>query len=135
MTKKKKSFSGINIGSASMLLIFIILCLVSFATLSIVSANADKKLSEKIARRTQNYYKACNSAEEALAELDNALQSQYADTADRDTYFKATGQEKSYTFPISETQILCVDVEIFYPTEPEDTFYEITGWHVLPASE
>ena len=34
-----------NIGSASILLVFVILCLVSFAVLSIVSANADSKLS------------------------------------------------------------------------------------------
>ena len=41
---KKKKFS-MNIGSASILLVFVILCLVSFAVLSIVSANADSKLS------------------------------------------------------------------------------------------
>lgn len=39
-SSKKKQF-GMNIGSASILLVFVILCLVSFAVLSIVSANAD----------------------------------------------------------------------------------------------
>ena len=43
-SSRKKQF-GMNIGSASILLVFVILCLVSFAVLSIVSANADSKLS------------------------------------------------------------------------------------------
>ena len=38
-SSRKKQF-GMNIGSASILLVFVILCLVSFAVLSIVSANA-----------------------------------------------------------------------------------------------
>ena len=38
---KKKNFP-MNIGLSSILLIFVVLCLVSFSILSIVSANADK---------------------------------------------------------------------------------------------
>ena len=56
LNRKKKQFFGMNIGSASMMLIFVILCLVSFAALSIVSANADRRLSRKIAERTSAYY-------------------------------------------------------------------------------
>jgi hypothetical protein len=39
-SSKKKQF-GMNIGSASILLVFVILCLVSFAVLSIVSSSAN----------------------------------------------------------------------------------------------
>ena len=41
-----------NIGSASILLVFVILCLVSFAVLSIVSANADSRLSTRVLEPT-----------------------------------------------------------------------------------
>ena len=62
MSNGKKTFSGISfsngIGSSSLLVTFIILCLVSFATLSIVSANADYKLSGKVLERTTAYYEA-----------------------------------------------------------------------------
>ena len=58
-SSKKKQF-GMNIGSASILLVFVILCLVSFAVLSIVSANADSKLSARVLERTTAYYAACN---------------------------------------------------------------------------
>ena len=50
-SSRKKQF-GMNIGSASILLVFVILCLVSFAVLSIVSANADSKLSARVLERT-----------------------------------------------------------------------------------
>lgn len=127
----KKRFFGMNIGSASMLLIFVILCLVSFAALSIVSANADFKLSNKIAERTQSYYTACNSAEESLADIDTVLADQYRACADEEAYFAAVGHSQSYTIPISDTQTLWVNIEILYPTAPEDLFYRITGWQVM----
>ena len=50
----RKSY-GANVGSSSILLIFILLCLVSFAALSIVSANAHIKLSDKVVSRTTSY--------------------------------------------------------------------------------
>ena len=53
-----------NIGSASILLVFVILCLVSFAVLSIVSANADSRLSTRVLERTTAYYDACNQADD-----------------------------------------------------------------------
>lgn len=65
-SSKKKQF-GMNIGSASILLVFVILCLVSFAVLSIVSANADSRLSTRVLERTTAYYDACNQAEQSLA--------------------------------------------------------------------
>ena len=56
MNENKSKKSGLSfssgIGSSSLLVIFVILCLVSFATLSIVSANADYKLSKKVLDRT-----------------------------------------------------------------------------------
>ena len=67
-----------NIGSASILLVFVILCLVSFAVLSIVSANADSKLSARVLERTTAYYAACNQAEQSLAGMDKTLQRMYA---------------------------------------------------------
>lgn len=127
----KRRFYGVNIGSASMLLIFVILCLVSFAALSIVSANADFKLSSKIAERTQNYYTACGSAEETLADMDRNLALQYAASENEEAYFASVGHSSSYAIPISDTQTLSVEIEILYPASPEDTFYRITAWQVI----
>ena len=128
---KKKQFFGMNIGSASMLLIFVILCMVSFAALTIISANADRRLSRKIADRTTAYYDACNSAQESLAGIDQVLIRQYSSSANMEEYFLAVGHSKSCAIPNSDTQTLLVEIEILYPEQADDTFYKITSWKVI----
>ncbi len=132
--KQELSF-GLNIGSSSILMIFVILCLISFATLSIVSANADSKLSRKVLDRTTAYYNACNEAERALAGVDNTLANIYASSKDEDEYFATVGHSKSYTIPISDLQSLQVNIEILYPKTETDTFYSVTSWQVLTTGE
>ena len=73
MTNPKKKPLRLNVGTSSILMIFVILCLVCFATLSIISASADNKLSNKVLERTTAYYNACNEAEISLSQIDNAL--------------------------------------------------------------
>ena len=85
-SSKKKQF-GMNIGSASILLVFVILCLVSFAVLSIVSANADSRLSTRVLERTTAYYDACNQAEQSLAGMDNTLRRVYEASDSEDAYY------------------------------------------------
>lgn len=130
MKNKKHSF-GINIGSASILLIFVLLCLISFATLSIVSANADSKLTNKVLERTTAYYDACNKAEASLAEIDKTLIRVYLESDNADAYFASVGHSKSFNITVSEMQTLVVQIEILYPTRDEDTFYRITKWQVV----
>ena len=127
---KKKNF-GVNIGSASILLIFVILCLVSFAVLSIVSANADNKLTQKVLDRTTAYYEACNNAEASLAAVDAPFPNVYCSSADAERYFQMVGHSKSYAIPISDLQTLQVTIEILYPTQDDDPFYHITSWQVI----
>lgn len=130
----KKRF-GMNIGSASILLVFVILCLVSFAVLSIVSANADSKLSRRVLERTTAYYDACNQAEQSLAAMDKTLRRVYESSDSEDSYFASVGRGKSYVIPISDLQSLQVTIEILYPRSDEDTFYQITAWQVLNTDE
>ena len=65
--KRNRDF-GLSIGAPSIVVIMVIMCLVCFAGLSIVSANADLTLSRKLAERTSAYYQACNEAQEDLLE-------------------------------------------------------------------
>lgn len=46
--QSKNHSAGISIGMVSILMIFVVLCLTTFATLSFVSARADLKLSKKL---------------------------------------------------------------------------------------
>lgn len=132
--KKNGPEFHVNVGSSSILLIFVILCLISFATLSIVSANADARLSKRVAERTAAYYEACNLAQANIASLDNTLSLVYGDCLDEEEYYMAVGHSKTYTIGISDLQTLSVTVEILYPGQDGDPFYRIASWQVLTDS-
>jgi len=107
--KKKRRF-GINVGTSSIMLIFVILCLVSFATLSIVSAKVDYDLSKKLAERTTTYYSACNEGEEFLIYFDNELRNAYNSSTDEIDYFNKVGTKKGFSIEISDYQTLDIQI-------------------------
>lgn len=128
------TFNG-GIGSSSILVIFVILCLVSFATLSIVSANADYKLSTKILDRTTAYYEAQNQAEEELAQLESSLRGTYETASSSAEYFDITGHETTFLISVSELQSLEVTVQILYPDNPDGSFYQVLSRKVITTQE
>ncbi|MGN0431802.1 MAG: hypothetical protein ACI4EQ_05540 [Lachnospiraceae bacterium] len=139
MNKQSRKRGGLSftsgIGSSSILVIFVILCLVSFATLSIVSAHADYKLSGKVLERTTAYYAAVHEAEVDLAQLNKTLLSLYESSASKEEYFAAAGHHKSFLVPVSDLQSLEVAVTILYPQNDTDTFYTIDTYRVIITGE
>lgn len=149
---KKKSHSIFNIGTSSILLIFVILCLVTFAMLAIVNAKMDYQLSEKSARHTSAYYQADNRAKQILSEVDDILYTQYQQTKDINTFFNAvqtdlsiypeyemtvegTDATLSYSVPVDEKQFLMVSLTLLYPEEPNGGFYRIDSWTASAAED
>lgn len=143
---KKKEYPIVNIGSASMLVIFIILSLVTFATLSLSSAIGDYKFSKKIADRTADYYNASNQAEETLMSIDSKLKNTYETApANYDSNLtkvlkKVDGLELystdglptiSYLVPMNGSQQLYVELELGNPNKASGHFYDITAWQVV----
>ena len=90
-------------------MIFVILCLICFAALSLISANSDYKLSQKFAEKTHAYYEASNEAEELIASTDQSL-SATADLVDEKTYFSTVGDHISFYIPINEQQSLYINL-------------------------
>jgi len=136
----KKNFSGknfpMNIGLSSVLLIFVVLCLVSFSVLSIVSSNADYQLSRKVQERSLSYYDACNQAQDTLLEINTALHELYDNSASAEEY--ATGASllaQEYHYSISDLQELVVTLEYPYPDTSDDIFYRITSWQVVNTQD
>ena len=88
------SKSGIGIGSASVLLVFAVLCLTIFALISYVTANNEKALADAEARLVSAYYAADVMAERICAEAlrgmdempDNILGTQIYWGFDADTW-------------------------------------------------
>ena len=130
MKKQRKVSSGINIGTSSLLLVFVILCLVSFATLSIVSANADKKLNDKVVQRSQGYYNACSEANNKLMTIDQTLRTVYDTGVTRDEFLEQVGTSFSFGIEVSDMQTLYVEATVNYPSADGDPFYKITSWNL-----
>ena len=111
--KKSRSF-GLSIGAPSIVVIMVVLCLVCFAGLSVVTANSDLTLSQKLADRTTAYYNACNEAQADLLEAS-----------------KKEPMEDSFScdYFINENQVL--SVEAVFSEISGKRSYTITRWQVV----
>ena len=110
MKTKKSSYAPMNIGISLMLVVFIILCMVIFAVLSLSSAQKDYQYSIQTAKRTAAYYEACNRAEEIRAEfeIDESLEDVI-----------------EFSVPIDDNEILCVTLT---RKPDENSGYYISSW-------
>lgn len=132
--QKQRHFQ-LNIGSSSILLIFVVLSLIAFAVLSLVSANADARLSEKVLMRTTSYYDACNRAEQSLCNIEKTLIDIYHSADTEDEYFlMAGGKTLSYTYPITDIQSLAIELEILYPSSDQGPFYIVKKWQATTTN-
>ncbi len=127
---KKTSFS-FHIGSSSLLLIFVVLSLVSFAVLALSSSVADKKLTDKMEKKTTDYYSACNLAEEKLKMLNEYLDKLYQSDITETEYFAQTTEGTSFAIPVSEFQTLEVSLTFLYPEKAGDPLYQIDAWSLV----
>lgn len=134
----KKRF-GISVGLSSILIIIVILCLVCFAGLSIVSAAADYKLSNRLAERTTSYYEASSLANQKLADLDQAFRTVYQECSSEEEYLKKI--KESYTdsltfsYAVSDTQALSVSVLPVYPEDETGSFFQVTSFQIVITEE
>ena len=144
-------------GLSLLLLIFLSLCLVTFSLLSVSESSADKKLSEKAAQHTTDYYNALSRANETLAKIDEALSGYAKDAASSDspakTYLKScasiadvvsgvswkrTGNDTgtiSFQTAITDRQSLQCELAIRWPDADDDTLYEITRQQAVNTSD
>ena len=138
-----RSSTGVNVGGSSILVIFVLLCLTTFATLSLVSAHADEKLTQKAAMAAAEFYAADSAAEEKLAQIDVILKNaRLASTEQdfRDAYQRAglqdvvfDGDMISYTVPVNERQNLEVTLRAVY--RPGEKLIERIKWQVVNTQE
>ena len=135
----KKRTYGISVGTSFILVIIVILSLVCFAGLSIVSANADYRLSQKLADRTTSYYEAASLANENLAGLHEAFATVYAESADEASYLakikESYADSLTFSYAISDTQSLCVSIVPLYPEAAQGDYFTIEQFQVVTTSE
>lgn len=92
MKRNKQQSTFVNIGSSSLLIVFLVLCLTTFAILSLSSAQSDYSFSKRSAEHKTEYYEAASRAEMILGEIDQIL----AETSEQvNTAQKNAAQEKA----------------------------------------
>lgn len=93
----KRKFPVTNIGSVSLLMIFIVLCMVTLAALSLSTASGSYRSAQTLASHTTAYYRASNKAEKKLAKTEKILQACYHSTSDADSYYQQVRQQLGIT--------------------------------------
>ena len=123
MDNKRVHFGGTVVGGSSLLVIFAVLCLTVFALLSLSTVQADGRLSKATAESVTAYYAADRAAEEIYARLRSGEMP--------DGVGSCTCEEEgyAYTCPISQTQLLCVEVH-----RAADG-WQVVRWQAVPVGE
>ncbi len=143
---EKKHSGGINIGTSSILVTFVLLALVTFAALSYMSARSDYVLSKEAADRTASYYDANRMAEIYLANIEALLSKHLNSCASEKEYYDGVdalfsdnekievsdagnGKKKlSYSVAVTNGQNLNVALLVHYPDISDDSLFKIDKW-------
>lgn len=159
----KKSMPASNIGTVSLLMILIVLCLVVFATLSLSNAVIEYDYVEKLKENTAAYNAAEVTATQILYDADELLYTAAQTAASADTgasidsaaYYaqvnkllptalpqaNAVLQVKgetallSYQVDIDEAHALAVTLELLPPSADTEAYYRISKWQKITTTE
>lgn len=107
---KTKESVPFGTGMSSLLMIFVVLCLTVFGVLAYMTARADDRLTQRSAQMVQAYYTADAKAEEALAQLDEALLEFDPETALESVGFTVRTEDGK---PVGELEILVNDTRMY----------------------
>lgn len=124
------------------------LCLLTFSVLSLVTARADLRLSQKNAERTSAYYDAENRANDVLLSVISCIE-EYKDSPDASVFYQKlrerldgqngilfTGADSlKYEVLLDKEQLLSVSLEISYETYDDGSHYRILAWNTVSTHE
>lgn len=152
----KSSNASMGAGGTIVVIIFVVVCLTVFASLSFVTAISDLKLAKRTEEVNYDYYAAHGKAEEKLSGIYSILESiSYSDSAPEQFYSSAADLlpeiegisviEKNSTLKIyyeaygTKNQKICVTLNIFYDELIGRPGYDIETWNLttieLPVFE
>ena len=116
MNSKRKQSYPINIGTSTLLVVFLILCMFTFAAISLTTARKEYKDAKNSAERNKEYYTAANYAEMKLNELNQA--------AEHET-------DVSFAIAINDSQAL----DVILKWNQNDKKYDILSWTTVNTAE
>lgn len=95
MSDSRKKMPTVSIGSSLLLVIFLILCLVMFATLSVTTARSNYLQSQREADRLTAKTAADNASEEILVQISTLLQAAETVDTEADTVSGTTAADST----------------------------------------
>ena len=123
-----------NIGTSSLILIFIVLCLVTFGLLSLSNARSDWSLAEKNMGAVSAYYEADARGEEFVAMVDRTVRANGAEPeqlkASLGEFYQAEKHLIATEIPMEFGQVLCIELQY-----AKDRSYQIRTWKVYNQDE
>ena len=156
MKDKKEPVSFLNMGTSSLLVIFLVLSIAIFATLALSSAKTDYDFSVQTAAQKEAYYSASNKSEMIIAKIDHFLASFSSDYGSAQEYFDKISSSLdneiegvtiyesqdgdvlnlSWQIPFTSSRMLSVVLEIPWPENKLlDNYYRIISWQTVTFDE
>lgn len=99
---KEKGFH-IGTGVTSIIMIFVVLCLTTFAILSYSSANADYRISDESSNYIKKYYQIRNMATREVADINEVICEKYKET---DNVSEILEEVKTLGYTVEDTNII-----------------------------
>lgn len=141
-----KNKKGSMIGVSLIFVVFVLLCLVTFGTLSLMLSEQDNAFSLSVAENVEEFYQGDIVAQEKLKTIDDSLALLYDEASDLDSYqqlLSEVSQELDVTViyeneeifiefitPISENEELYSKISICYPLYSGGVYYYIDAWNL-----
>lgn len=133
MSKPNKQKSlGITSGTASILMIFVVLCITTFATLSFVQANAQVNLTRRNMTKLNEYYAADVQGLAIATKVDEMLAQGGLDLAELKRLNETcvlNGNELSYSVDLNERQYLSIVLDV------SQSLSKVMSWQLLSNDE
>lgn len=142
MQKERKEIKVTNIGSSMLLIIFLILCLLMFATLSLSAARSNALASRQNAARQTLHYGASNASQEILALLPEILKQpendRMASTSAGDIPIHTAVSDNGHTtlawqISFTDGQALAVALDIADTDNCAD--FTVTQWQTVSTTD
>ncbi len=149
---KEKNIPVSNLGTVSLVMIFMVLCMTIFSVLSLSGSLSDLNLSKASAKKNQAYYQAETEVLKSLKFIDDICEQTLRDgqeltyqtfeglfaLAHDEDIILAEGKGESATFVITKqiNDKLLLEVRVTTKTEGHyaEGFYTIHSWREVPTS-
>ena len=137
----RKKYSGVGVGSTSIIMIFVVLCLTAFSILSFSSSDVGNKMANKTKEQTVHFYEAESKATLTLQKIDEVLYSAVKNHTDNKAMITSLSNiygvkvfnqtdflTVSYNVPITDTRYLAVELKVPLDLSQGGKRFEITKW-------